>query len=83
MWTIDGKYSVASAYDCQFRGSIVLFTALSIWQATTDPKCKFFAWLMMHDRVLTADNMMKKNWPCDLDCSLCLCMQETTEDMLT
>lgn len=60
-WTLDGKYSIASAYDCQFRGSIIQFPASSIWQATTEPKCRFFAWLVMHDRVLTTNNLLKKN----------------------
>jgi hypothetical protein len=59
-WTIDGQYIVASAYECQFEGSIVQFPAMSIWQAMTEPKCKFFTWLLMHDRVLTANNMMKR-----------------------
>jgi hypothetical protein len=45
--------------------------------------CKFFAWLVLHDRVLTAENMAKKKWPCNLFCTLCLCINETTSHLLT
>jgi hypothetical protein len=41
-WTPDGKYSVASAYECQFQGTTGVFPATSICQAMTEPKCKFF-----------------------------------------
>jgi hypothetical protein len=60
-WTEDGNYSVSSAYECQFKGAIIHFPAMSIWQARTEPKCKFYACLVMHERVLTADNLMKRN----------------------
>jgi hypothetical protein len=36
----------------------------------------------MHDRGLTADNMSKKNWPCNEFCSLCFCIHETTSHLL-
>jgi hypothetical protein len=78
----DGKYSVSSTYDCQFIGSIIQFPATSIWQAASKPKCRFFAWLVMHDRVPTANNLLKKNWPCNFFCSFCLCIHETTESCL-
>jgi hypothetical protein len=82
-WASNGKYSVSSIYDCQFRGSIIHFSATSIWQETTEPKCRFFGWLVLHDRVLTANNMIKRNWPCNYNCFLCLCMHESTEHILT
>jgi hypothetical protein len=50
----------------KFKGAIIHFSALFIWHARTEPKCKFYAWLVMHDRVLTADNLMKRNWPCNV-----------------
>jgi hypothetical protein len=52
---------VALAYKFQFLGSVVHFPATQLWQAVTEPKCNFFGWLVMHDKVLTADNMMKRN----------------------
>jgi hypothetical protein len=81
-WTQDGIYSVATAYECQFIGVMQRFPCSFIWKAQTEPRSKFFAWLALHDRVLTADNMLKKNWPCSDICSFCLCMFETTNHIL-
>jgi hypothetical protein len=81
-WTADGKYSVKSAYDCQFRGAFTFFPATEVWKAHTAPKCKFYAWLVLHNRALTADNMSRKNWPCNPTCSLCYYMPETSEHLL-
>jgi hypothetical protein len=36
----------------------------------------------MHNKILIADNMLKKRWPCDLYCSFCLYCQETTQHLL-
>jgi hypothetical protein len=44
---------------------------------------QFFAWLALHDRVLTTDNMIIKNWPCNPICSLCSCLNETIRHLLT
>lgn len=82
-WTSDGKYSVASAYECQFLGSMTNFPAIKIWQAQVEPKCRLFAWLVMHNRLLTADNMIKRNWDCNPICPLCLSAAETTTLLLT
>jgi hypothetical protein len=58
-------------------------SASSIWRAISESKCTFFAWLVLHDRVLTPENMAKKNWPCNSFCTLCLCINETTSHLLT
>jgi hypothetical protein len=42
-WTASGKFSVASACDAQFKGSLSPFPAMPIWQAYVQPRCKFFA----------------------------------------
>jgi hypothetical protein len=73
---------VASAYDIQFRGSFSPYPATPVWKAFAQPRCKFFVWLVMRDRILTTDNMIKKGWPCDHNCSLCLCLHETTKHLL-
>jgi hypothetical protein len=82
-WTSNGKYSVSSAYECQFLGSIINFPSIDAWKARTKQKCKFFSCLVLHSRVLTADNMLKRNWPCNQSYSFCLCMDETTPHLLT
>lgn len=82
-WTADGQYSVASAYECQFLGAMTSLLATDIWIAATKPRCKFFACLVLHNRVLTADNMTKRNWSCNLTCPLCYSEQETVAHLTT
>jgi hypothetical protein len=43
----------------------------------------FFAWLVLRDKVLTTHNLQKRNWPCNLICSLYSCIHETTTHILT
>jgi hypothetical protein len=56
-WTANGKFSMASAYNCQFKGAFTFFPAVDVWKAYTEPKCRFFAWSVLHNRALTADVM--------------------------
>jgi hypothetical protein len=34
-------------------------------------KSKFFLWLVRHKKILTKDNLFKKNWRGNLDCIFC------------
>jgi hypothetical protein len=54
-----------------------------VWRALSETKCKFFACLSLHNKILTADNMAKKNWDCNPICPLCFCMPETANHLLT
>lgn len=60
-WTTTREYTAASAYEAQFLGSYPRFRASAIWQAHTEPKCRFFAWLALLGKASTADNLLKKN----------------------
>jgi hypothetical protein len=82
-WTSNGCYSVAFAYECQFLGAMIRFPTADIWRAKAEQKCKFYSWLVMHNRVLIADNLIKRSCPYDPICSLCNCLEETTPHMLT
>jgi hypothetical protein len=82
-WTTNGQFTVSSAYECQFIGATSPFPATDIWKAHTELKCRFYVWLVMHNKALTTDNLIKKNWPCNSFCSFCFCQQETTTHILT
>jgi hypothetical protein len=84
-WTSNGKFTVASAYDCQFKRAISHFPASVIWKDATELKCKFFTWLIMHehDKAPTTNNLSKKKWSCNPHCPLCFCLPETAEHLLT
>ena len=70
-WTADGNYSTHSAYMIQFGGSHRKFQHELIWKAKAENKCKIHAWILMHDKVLTADNLQKRGWPHQDHCVLC------------
>ena len=48
-----------------------------IWKAKVEPRCRFFAWTLLHKRILTADNLHKRGWPCNPICCLCNSAPET------
>lgn len=81
-WTPSGEYTAALAYDAQFLRATTTSTAMRIWKAKSEPKCKFFAWLAIHGKVQTTDNLLRKNYPCNLTCPLCYCIPETTNHLL-
>lgn len=69
--TADGKYSAKSAYDVQFMGSYCTFRPKWIWAAHAEPKHRFFAWLLLQEKILTADRLQERNWSCNPVCPLC------------
>jgi len=62
-WTADGIYSTRSAYRIQFHGSHRTFQHDLMWKAHAENKCKVHAWILMHSKTLTADNLQKRGWP--------------------
>jgi hypothetical protein len=70
-WTPDGNYSTRSAYRIQFRGSFAKFPRDRIWKAHAENKCKVFTWILIHGKLLTADNLQKRGWPHQEHCVLC------------
>ncbi|KAE8793195.1 hypothetical protein D1007_32200 [Hordeum vulgare] len=76
-WTTNGIYFAASAYAAQFHGSYPRFNPAKIWEAHAEPKCKLFAWLVLHGKILTADILAARGWPHDPRCPLCLGPPET------
>jgi hypothetical protein len=34
-------------------------------------KCRFFAWTLLHNKILTAENLQKRGWSNDSICRLC------------
>lgn len=79
-WTLtsDGKYSTKSAYSIQFAGKTKCLTASQTWKTKAPPKCKFFAWLMLKDRIWTAARLQRRGWPNEYFCQLCIRNLETT-----
>jgi hypothetical protein len=74
----EGVYSASSAYHMQFLGCFPKFDAKKICSAHAEPKCKIFAWLALHRKLLTTDILAIRGWPHDPVCPLCLSALETT-----
>jgi len=70
-WSANGAYTTKSAYLAQFKGTFCTFDADAIWHAHAEGKHRFFAWLLVQSKVLTTDNLVARNWPCDPICTLC------------
>jgi len=70
-WTANGAYSSKSAYLAQFNGTYSTFLGNYIWKAQAEGKHKFFAWLLVQSKILTADKLIKRAWLCDPNCPLC------------
>jgi hypothetical protein len=77
-WTAIGQYNTSSAYKIQFTTNFCRFKISPIWKARTEPKCRFFAWSLLHNRIVITNNLQKRGWPCNLICCLCNLSPETT-----
>jgi hypothetical protein len=70
-WTEHGTYTARSAYVAQFKGSCCSFNFSAIWRAQAEGKHNIFAWLLIQSKLLTADRLLGRNWPCNPVCVLC------------
>ncbi|CAO2169178.1 unnamed protein product [Urochloa humidicola] len=78
-WTANGEYSSKSAYNAQLAGSHSTFNTKALWTAKTEGKHKVFAWLLLHQGILTADRLTARRCQCDPWCSLCDQVHETAQ----
>ena len=70
-WTSNNNYTAASAYNAQFTGSIMKPQLNAIWKTKVEGKVKFFAWLLVLNRLPTADRLRARGCDHNDTCSLC------------
>lgn len=80
--TIDGQYSASSAYHLQFKDNATSPTAAVTWKTKAPPKCKFFVWLVLQNRVWTTTRLQLRGWPNQYFCPLCMRNLETIQHLL-
>jgi len=80
--TADGQYSAKWAYQLQFIGKTQSMTANITWATKAPPKCRFFIWLMLQNRVWTAARLLLREWPNEYFCPLCVRNLETIFHLL-
>jgi hypothetical protein len=73
----DGNYSSSSAYNMQFLGQTSSTMPSLVWKPWAPPKCKIFSWLILQNRVWTADRLERRGWQNCGQCKLCNQVQET------
>jgi hypothetical protein len=76
-FSADGGYSTASAYRLQFLGAMDSPLIPIIWKPWAAPRCRFFAWLVVQNRLMTADRLLARRWPNNYFCPLCMRSLET------
>src|SRR6185437_9309527 len=82
-WTSDRVFTTASAYRSFFIGQHPVEGARLFRKTRAPEKCKFFIWLVIHDRCWTAARRKKHGLQDDDTCVLCAQMSETIDHLLT
>ena len=77
-----GKYTAKSAYDTLFQGAVAFEPYERVWKSWAPPKCKFFMWLVAHNRCWTADRLAKRGLPHPDQCLLCDQEEEDIQHLL-
>jgi hypothetical protein len=68
MWEANGVYSVKSMYAVVNFGGIKPVDIHCVWKIKVPPKIHFFLWLLFHNKLLTRDNLVKRQNVDDLTC---------------
>ena len=66
----------------QFLGHTKSSLPSIVWKPWAPPKCKTFAWLIIQNRVWTADRLQRRGWPNCRTCKLCNQVHESASHLL-
>jgi hypothetical protein len=77
-----GEYTAKSAYDALFEGALSFAPYERIWKSRVPPKCRFFMWLVAHNRCWTADRLARRGLPHPDRCLLCDQEKENIQHLL-
>ncbi|WVZ88969.1 hypothetical protein U9M48_035436 [Paspalum notatum var. saurae] len=81
--TASGEYSASSAYKMQFEGGLHSDFPHTVWLVWAPAKCKFFLWLLLQNRVWTADRLLTRQWPNSYFCPMCYRNLETARHLFS
>ena len=77
-----GQYTAKLTYRGLFQGSVRLFSWEGIWKTWAPAKCRFFMWLVAHNRCWTADRLARRGLDHPSRCLLCDQDAETINHLL-
>ena len=78
MISANKAFSVKSCYDILNDGRVRSIFRNSIWKSIAPFKIKVFAWLVVHDKILSIANLNKRGWSGPIYCEACGYDTETT-----
>ena len=79
--TADRKYSASSAYTVQFLGRVKRPLLAKVWYIRAVGKVKFFWWLVLQNRIWTAERLRARGLPHNSECCLCDHVFETADHL--
>jgi hypothetical protein len=68
-------------YVLQFEGAMRSAMGSYVWNAKVVPRCKFFMWLLLQDRLWTATRLQRCGRPNSCFCQLCYRNLETSQHL--
>ena len=81
-FTQSGTYTSKLAYNAFFIGTIKFGPWRRIWKSWAPPRCKFFIWLVFHNRCWTADRLARRGLPHPEACPFCDQAEENIHHIL-
>jgi hypothetical protein len=82
-FTTDGNYSTTSAYTIQFVGLFANYEWVGMWKVKVEHKCRLFYWLILQNKIWTADRIIKTGDQPNVVCQLCHTQPESVLHMFT
>jgi hypothetical protein len=79
--TTHGEYTTASAYKARFSSCVSNPHIAIICKTWAPPKCKFFAWLIVQNKVWTSDLLDHREWDHNPSRHLCRATMETAHHL--
>ncbi|KAJ1701012.1 hypothetical protein LUZ63_000791 [Rhynchospora breviuscula] len=70
-WTSNGKYSAASVYRALITAGKLKFPLKRIWSIKVTPSVKCFLLLLVHNRILTQEQLLRRNISVVEKCVMC------------
>lgn len=80
-WSSSELFSVKSAYQFLGDGGVIVKCFHRLWTIRTPLKVKIFTWLLLKNKVITSENLLKKGWSGEDRYVYCLEESETVDHL--
>lgn len=80
-WSATGLYTVKSAYNTMMDRPAPKNTTVQIWKIKAPTRVAIFTWLMLRNRILTIDNLRKREWCLVNRCHMCKREEESVNHL--